>query len=66
MNINENLEIDSSKIIIYGKKSVTFEIVEKMFPGFIGFDKIDDCNARLSFASEKDCRVHLLKNVKEI
>jgi len=37
-----------------------------MFPGFIGFDKIDDCNARLSFASEKDCRVHLLKNVKEI
>ncbi len=35
--IKENLKLDCSKIILYGEESITFEVAEKMFSGFMGF-----------------------------
>ena len=36
-----------------------------MFPGFMGFDKIDDCNVKLSFSSKEECQTLLTKNSKD-
>jgi hypothetical protein len=51
----DNLEIDSKRLIVYGK-GLNLTIIEKMFHGYISSEKIDDCNYKLDYVSTKICQ----------
>jgi hypothetical protein len=55
-DIKKNMKIICNQIILYGKAASSFEIAEKMLPGFVGYEKIDNCNVKLSFQNEKVCK----------